>query len=141
MRMIIHNVLPATTREVNFPLKMEIVIADADIKEGRSLSHVLENRQYQTASINSLKGLEQFLQKRHCRAIIINLDTLPVDKRFFRDFKRLHPKIHIIGLSEHSFHPELGEAISQHIFACVNKPVDPEEIIYLLKSINEHNEY
>ena len=121
-------------------MKMEIIIADADIKEGRSLSHVLENRQYQTASINSLKGLEQILKKRYCRAIIINLDTLPVDKQFFRDLKRLHPMLHIIGLSKHSFHPDLEEAISQHIFACVNKPVDPEEILFLLKSINEHNE-
>ena len=122
-------------------MKTEIVIVDDDIKASQTLSHVLENRHYQTASMDSLKGLDQILQKGRCRIIIIDLDTLPVDKRFFRDLKRLHPKIHIIGLSEHSFHPELEEAISQHIFACVNKPVDPEEIIYLLKSINEHNEY
>ena len=138
--MILHNVLPAATREVNFPMKTEIVIADTDIKACRALNHVLENRHYQTASIHSLKGLEKFLRKSRCRAIIIDLDMLPVNKLFFRDLKRLHPMIQIIGLSEHSFHPELEEAISQHIFACVNKPVDPEEIIFLLKSINEHNE-
>jgi DNA-binding NtrC family response regulator len=73
--------------------------------------------------------------------MIIVLDTLPVDKLFFRDLKRLHPMMNIIGLSKQSFHPELEEAISQHIFACVNKPVDPEEIIFLLKSINEQNGY
>lgn len=122
-------------------MKMEIVIADADIKGSRSLSHVLENRNCQTTLINSLKSLEQFLQKSGSRAIIIDLDSLPVDKRYFRDLKRLHPMTHIIGLSEHSFHPELEEAISQHIFACVSKPVDPEEILFLLKSINEHNGY
>lgn len=120
-------------------MKTEIVIADADIKACRALNHVLENRHYQTTSINSLKGLEQILQKSSCRAIIIDLDTLPVDKQFFRDLKRMHPLLYIIGLSEQSFHPALEEAISQHIFACVSKPVDPEEIIFLLKSINEHN--
>ena len=133
--------MPEATREVNSPMKTEIVIANADIKECQAIKNVLENRHYQIASTNSLKELEQFLQKSRCRTIIIDLDTLPVDKLFFRDLKRLHPMIHIIGLSEHSFHPDLEEAISQHIFACVNKPVDPEEIIFLLKSINEHNEY
>ena len=121
-------------------MKTEIVIADADVKACRALNHVLKNRHFQTALKNSLKGLEKFLEKNSCRTIIIDLDTLPVNKRFFRELKRLFPMIHIIGLSEHSFHPELEEAISQHIFACVNKPVDPEEIIFLLKSINEHNE-
>jgi DNA-binding NtrC family response regulator len=122
-------------------MNTEIVIADADKKACRALNHVLENRYYQTASINSLNGLKQFLKKFRCRVMIIDLDTLPVDKRFFRDLKRLHPMMNIIGLSKQSFHPELEEAISQHIFACVNKPVDPEEIIFLLKSINEQNGY
>ena len=121
-------------------MKTEIAIADADKKACRSLSRDLEDRQYQTTSINSLKGLEKFLQKNRCLAIIIDLDTLPVDKQYFRNLKRLHPMTQIIGISEHSFHPKLEEAISQHIFACVTSPVDPEEIIFLLKSINEHNE-
>ena len=41
-------------------------------------------------------------------------------------------------LSKHPFHPELQDAICYHIYACLNRPVDPDELFYFLRSINEN---
>jgi hypothetical protein len=35
------------------------------------------------------------------------------------------------------FHPELQDAIQHHIYACLNKPVDPDELLFWVKSVYE----
>ena len=40
-------------------------------------------------------------------------------------------------LSFDKFHPELKDAICYHIYACLNKPIDPDELLYWLKCIQE----
>jgi len=67
--------------------------------------------------------------------LILDLDTLPLDNRVFRDLKRKNPTLSIITLSTRSFHPELKEAMTDHICACLNKPVDPDELHYWAKAI------
>ena len=37
--------------------------------------------------------------------------------------------------SKDRFHPELKDAICYHIYACLNKPVDPDEMVFWIKSI------
>ena len=36
------------------------------------------------------------------------------------------------------FHPELKEALCYHIFACINKPVDPDELVYWIRCIRDN---
>ena len=114
-------------------MKKDIVVIDADTKQGQSLCQILEHHQYKATALTTTSDLEDYLQS--CRIALINLDNLALDKRFFKNIKSNHPELRILGLSDRSFHPELEEAISQHIFACLKKPVDPDELIFLLKSI------
>ena len=93
---------------------------------------------YQAISLNSLANLEERIQETACSVVILDLDTLPVNNRFIRNLKVKRDKMHIIGLSSRPFHPELEEAMSSHIYACLSKPVDPDELTYLLKSIYEN---
>jgi hypothetical protein len=68
---------------------------------------------------------------------ILDLDTLPVNNRLFRTLRRTNPAVCIIGLSSRPFHPELEEAMSQHIYACLSKPLDEEELFYWVKSLGD----
>ena len=70
---------------------------------------------------------------------MIDLDDLPVAKNFFRELKEIDPSLNIMGLSSRSFHPELEDAISKYIYACLRKPVDTDELLYLLKSIYKND--
>jgi DNA-binding NtrC family response regulator len=118
-------------------MKKDIVVVDADTKQCQLLCKILENHRYEAKAFTAASDLENILQS--CRIALINLDNLSLDKRFFRNIKSINPELCILGLSDRSFHPELEEVISRHIFACLKKPVDPDELIFLLKSINENN--
>ncbi|UCG11591.1 MAG: PhnD/SsuA/transferrin family substrate-binding protein [Deltaproteobacteria bacterium] len=85
--------------------------------------------------LHSLEDLQEKVQESVCRVVILDLDNLPVDNRFFRELKRKNPRLHIVGLSSRPFHPELEEAMSSHISSCLTKPLDMEELLYWLRSV------
>jgi DNA-binding NtrC family response regulator len=117
-------------------MKQEIAIVHPIEKNGHQLGEILARTQYRVKVFVNLEELQTYLHTDPCRAVIIDMDELPVDKQFFRNLKRLQPALSILALSSRSFHPELEEAMSRHIYACLNKPVDPEEMIFLLRGIN-----
>jgi DNA-binding NtrC family response regulator len=112
-----------------------IVVVDANLDERQELCRLLEQSRYQTASMQSLAELLNHLQESSCHAVILDLDSLPVDNRFIRNLCKENPYLCVIGISGRPFHPELEEAIRTHISACLSKPVNVEELIYWLKSI------
>ena len=120
-------------------MEKSIGMVGADEKQSRELPTLLQKWQYHVVSINSLSDLKQYVQKSSFRAVMIDLDELPVAKNFFRDLKEMDSSLNIMGLSSRSFHPELEEAISKYIYACLRKPVDTDELFYLLKSIYEND--
>jgi DNA-binding NtrC family response regulator len=117
-------------------MEQEIAIAHPNEKDGRRLGEILVRESYQIKVFKNLEKLQMYLQTNPCSTVIIDIDKLPVDQQLFRNLKRLLPDLSILTLSSRSFHPELEEAMSRHIFACLNKPVDPEELIFLLEGIN-----
>jgi len=112
-----------------------IVVVDADPDEGRDLCTVLERQHYRAAALDSLERLKEQLKKRDCRVILLDLDSFPVDSRFVRELLRDNSDLAIIALSSRTFHPELKEAMSTQISACLNKPLDEDELFYWLRSI------
>lgn len=112
-----------------------VLVLDADRTQCRQVCTILDERQYQPVAVHSLTDLEQLLGASACRTVIIDIDSVPVDNRLFRVLKQQNPGISFLCLSGSRFHPELQEALGNHIYACLNKPVDPDELFYLLKSI------
>jgi len=94
---------------------------------------------YPVLSSHSLPNLEELLQKYACIAVILDIDTVSVDNRIIRKLTIKNPGVYFLCLSEHPFHPELKDAISYHLYACLIKPVDPDELIYWLRSIYEND--
>jgi len=84
----------------------------------------------------SISVVEKLCHEDDLGVVILGLDDPRVNNRVLRDLKRKRPALHIIGISSRAFHPELKDAISNYIYACLRKPVDFDELIYLLKSIS-----
>ncbi len=114
-----------------------ILVVNADKEQCRALCDFLHSENYRTFPFHSLENLEKKILAIECRIIILDLDSLPVDNRFIVDLRRRYPKLPIVGLSSRPFHPDLKEAIRDHIFACMIKPLDLDELIFWIKSINE----
>jgi DNA-binding NtrC family response regulator len=112
-----------------------IMVVDAGLDEGRRLCAILEHHRYSATPLCSLDELASAVQKSFCHAVILDLDSLPVDNRFIRNLCKDAPGLCVIGTSSRTFHPELEESMRAHISACLSKPVDEDELIFWLKSI------
>jgi len=118
--------------------KPKVVVIDADGQHGRQFCGLLQDLNYSVSLIHSLKDLEQELHKDPEIAVILDLDTVPVNNQFFRGLRKIHPQLHMLGVSKLSYHPGLEEVIGSHLFACLVKPLDIEELSFMLKTISEN---
>ena len=119
-------------------MEKRIVLLDADTAQCKQLCALLEKERYSVSTLHSLQNLEKHLEKKKFQAVIIDIDTVPVDNRTIRKLTLLFPGVYFFCLSEQPFHPELKDAICYHIYACLNKPVDEDELFYFLRSIYEN---
>ncbi len=116
-------------------MKEPIIVVIADKKQAAELGTVLESQNYRSVQSKLLTHLERLVRENSCRAVILDLDTVPVDNRTLRELTRAYPGLRVLAVSGRRLHPELKEALSSHIYACLCKPVDPDELIYWLKSV------
>ncbi len=116
-----------------------ILVIDASPDEGGKLCAMLSRHRYSAIGLHSLDELTEKIRSGPCHAVILDLDTLPVDNRFIRNLCKRNPRLCVIGTSSRTFHPELEESMRTHISACLSKPVDEDELIYWLESICEGN--
>jgi DNA-binding NtrC family response regulator len=117
--------------------EIKIAVLNADEEERREISKLVTQRQYKVVPLNSLAELEVCLEKNDCIAVLMDIDSVPVDNRTIRELTLKHPEAYFLCTSKNRFHPDLKDAICYHIYACLSKPVDPQELFYWLKSIQE----
>ncbi len=99
------------------------------------LTNALEANGLQVVPCRSVFDLEKLCQKDDLGIALLDLDDPIMNNRVLREVKRKRSALQIIGMSSCPFHPDLKEAIASHIYACLCEPVDPEELIYLVRSI------
>ncbi len=114
-----------------------VAVVDNNSKERRNLCGLVESGHYRATPLHSLDDLAKAVQGGFFHAVILDLDSLPVDNFFFRELHRLRPSVCVIGISTRPFHPELEESMRSHISACLMKPVKVDELIFWLRSIDE----
>jgi DNA-binding NtrC family response regulator len=115
----------------------EILVLDGDVQSGQKLCKILKSKHHRTTAIQFFSELEAQIAKENPIAVIIDIDTVPVDNRAIRGLALKYSGVRFLCTSKDRFHPELRDAICNHITACLNKPVDPEELLYWIKSIFE----
>jgi DNA-binding NtrC family response regulator len=118
--------------------KPGVLVVAGDSGPGHEICSLLQELDYTATLVSSLKDLEQELKKDPEVAVILDLDTVPINNQFLRGLKKKHPQLDILGISQLSYHPGLEEVIGSHLLACLVKPLDVEELCFWLKSIGEH---
>ena len=118
--------------------KTAVAVVDADEHQCGKLCTMLQQLDYRATPLHSLLDLEAHLKSHPEGIVILDMDTVATDNRFFRELKRQAPGLHVLALSSRSYHPGLGEAMGSHIYGCLAKPLDPVEFLYWMKSIAEN---
>ena len=118
--------------------KPAVAIVDADAQQCGKSCAMLEQLDYPATPLYSRLDLEAYLKRQPDGIVILDMDTVAADNRFFRELKRQAPGLYILALSSRPYHPGLEEAMGSHIYACLAKPLDPEEFRYWMKSIAEN---
>ena len=118
-------------------MRKKLVVLHSNKESGEGLRAFLESQHYPTRAIQSLFELEGLIQDEAYIAVIIDIDSVPVDNRTIRRLALRFPGVRFLGTSKNKFHPELKDAICYHMYACLNKPVDPDELLFWIKSIYE----
>ena len=119
-------------------MQKAVLVLDANKKQCRELCELLDSGQFKATALYSTRNLEKSIKDTGCQAIFWDIDTVSVDNRTVRELTIKFPGVYFFCLSRHPFHPELQDAICYHIYACINRPVDPDELFYWLRSINEN---
>lgn len=123
--------MPAPTKSSG----RRVMVVTSDTQYRRDLCALLRRRAYNAVPVESLEHLAEHMEGRESDIVILDLDGLPVENRFLRQLRRDSPGLQIIALSSRPFHPELEEAMSSHIYACLGRPPDPDELAYCLGSM------
>ncbi len=115
-----------------------ILIVTKDQMEADRIAAILADKSYTGEALPSIESLESRLHSG-CRAVVlIDIDSVPVDSRYIRNLTLKHPSITIFCMSRDKLHPELKEAISHHVYACLSMPIDSDELIYWMRCIDHH---
>ena len=112
-----------------------VLILGADAQDSEAINRIIEKGPYRTETCPSLLELETILASDPCLAVILDIDSVPLDNRTIRALTLDYPGTCFFCTSKNRFHPELKDAICYHLFACLHKPVDPDELHYFLKCI------
>ena len=118
-------------------MKKKIVILAANQNSCVELSEIINSKNYPLVQTQALSSLEDFLESDQYVAVVLDIDSVPVDNRTIRKLALKYPGVRFLCTSKDRFHPELKDAICYHIYACLTKPVDPDELLYWIKSIYE----
>lgn len=117
-----------------------IVVLDAEDGRHQDLCQMLREHQCPAESLPTIGHLNQRIAQNDILAVIIDIDSVPLENRILRGLAVQNPAIYFFCMSERRFHPELEDAIGSHLYACINKPVDPDELLFWVRSIQKEKE-
>jgi DNA-binding NtrC family response regulator len=125
------------TKKTNDISQKTILFMNSDPEESTGISFLLEEADFSTQSVASPAELKKIMKEASFMAVIIDLDSVTVDNRTIKDLASQFPTTPFLCFSKERFHPELKDSIRDHIYACLTKPIDPDELGYWLKCIRE----
>ncbi len=117
-------------------MNKRVILVSKNSKELNQINVVLLKRQYQAHLIESIQILKANLPDISYNCVILDLDSINIDNRTIRELTIQYPHIYFLCTSKDRFHPELKDAICYHIYACLTKPLDYDELLYWLKCID-----
>ena len=113
-------------------MKQEVAVISASQPLVTEISSILEQSNYSVLVLSDFAELEVYMRQRSGSVLILDLDRLPVTNHLLRELKRKHP-VTIVGVSAEKVHPALEESLRHHLFACLQRPVDPDHLLLILE--------
>ncbi|MBI5248714.1 MAG: response regulator [Desulfomonile tiedjei] len=120
-------------------MKEREIIVVTDTEQLEELRSALFTEPYRIIKCESCSDLQGLMSGSTSCIVILDLDEVCVDNRFLKKLKTGNAGLSVLAISSKKFHPELRESMSSYIHACLSKPVDPEELLFWLKSITLDN--
>ncbi len=120
----------------NPPEKNIVAILVTEPREAEDIVRIIETGPYRTIVCRSLSALKNLVSDAWM-AVILDVDSIPLDNRTIRNLTLTFPAVSFFCTSRERFHPELKDAICYHLFACLNKPINADELHYLLKCVRD----
>jgi DNA-binding NtrC family response regulator len=124
-------------KKLNEIIRKAILLMNADPEESAGIAHLLKEADFKTQSVTTSSELKKNLEDASFIAVIMDLDSMPMDNRSIKDLTLQFPNAHFLCISKERFHPDLKDSIRDHIYACLTKPIDPDELKYWLKCIRK----
>ena len=121
-------------------MKKKIIVLDANQNSRGELTNILNSKNFPFTHAQTVSSLEDLFASNQYVAVILDIDSVPVDNRTIRQLALKHTGVRFLCTSKDRFHPELKDAICYHIYACLNKPVDPDELLFWIKSIYQEED-
>ena len=115
-----------------------VLIMGTNSRDAESICHIAKEDDFRTVVCSNLNELKSILNASSCMAAILDIDSVPLDNRTIRRLTLSHPETSFLGTSRERIHPDLQEAISNHLFACLHKPINADELQYFLKCIHDN---
>jgi len=115
-------------------MKHEVAVLVSQESQSQTLYSILSQGPYAPQDLGCLDDVPQYMLGRDTGVLIVDLDTEKVTNAALRELRKKHA-LTIIALSGKHLHPDLEESLRHHIYACLGKPVDPDELLYMLKSV------
>jgi DNA-binding NtrC family response regulator len=117
-------------------MEKRVILISKKSKELNQIDAVLSKNKYRSHRIEDIENLDTALADISCTCVILDLDSISIDNRTIRELTIQYPHIYFLCMSKDRFHPELKDAICYHIFACLTKPLDYDELLYWLRCID-----
>jgi DNA-binding NtrC family response regulator len=112
-----------------------VILISRPSDELHGIRQTLEQNRYAVHVVENIESLNQVLADVSADCVILDLDALDVDNPTIRKLTIEFPQIYFLCMSKNRFHPELKDAICYHIYACLTKPLDHDELRYWLRCI------
>jgi DNA-binding NtrC family response regulator len=116
-------------------LNSSIVLFQSGKEDAFELENALAAKDVEVHRCRSLPEVHTVCHQTQSSVIVLDLDDAYITNQAIRDLKMKHPLVHLIAISSRPFHPELKESLRSYLYACASKPVDVEELMYLVTSI------
>ena len=114
-------------------MEKDFYMITSDSSFGKSLVGQLPEGQYRPSVLTSLEALTDELPVASTCIAGMDIDSIEPDVQQIRALKQKYANLVLLAFSKRKFHPENKEVLSEHFFACLTKPIDVDEMLYLIK--------
>lgn len=112
-----------------------ILMVTSDLAQSQEIVRLAKDKPFEIQLCESAEEAARILSAPGTAIIaIFDLDRMDLDERYFRQLPKA-PGRCLLAISHSPFHPDLKEAIGQHLIACLRKPIDSDELLFLLDSL------